>query len=52
MLDHFIWYSRISDYVFIAEPKVVDQGHIGSKVWGDFVLFCNVYFRFTGLEVY
>ena len=32
MLDHFIWYSRASDYVFIAESKAVDQGHIGSEV--------------------
>ncbi|XP_065839869.1 uncharacterized protein [Oscarella lobularis] len=33
MLDHFIWYSRASDYVFIAESKAVDQGHIGSEDW-------------------
>ena len=56
MLDHSVWYSRGSDYVFIAEPKVIDQGHIGSKVWGkfpsEFVMYIHVlqdwkYIEFT-----
>ena len=45
MLDHFIWYSRASDYVFIAESKAVDQGHIGSEVWEN-VHLVEVHFTF------
>ena len=37
MLDHFIWYSRRSDYVFLTDPEVIGQGHIGSEVWAKFL---------------
>ena len=31
-LDHFIWYSKESDYVFLADPELTNTGRLGNEV--------------------